>query len=437
MESPQQPLNFAELSPDGRLIAGAFTTWLLVYQVDHPETPPLRIAAHRGFVNFIRFSGDSSVLFSSGSERDCRSWNPLTGEMLGSFALGVSPRGDMAVSHDGAFAAAFDASDHLRVWETHSRNWLTRLGGPTNTVHCVRFSPDGTLLAAASADGAVNVWSTADHSLIWTSPHRPTALTALGFSPDGASLAVAGHDGLITISDSRTGDNPRQLATAPSMVTWLSYTPNSAGIAVAASDAAIHLFDARTGKETGSLTGHTARVVEAAFSPDGRSLAGVGADGLCIVWDWRIGAELLRLGEAGAAARAVCYSPDGSRIATGNDDWIIRIWDARAGGGGRCIQTLRDVKQHVFGLAFHPAGDILFSCCRDSVIQAWDVRTGRELASLDGHDGLVLSLAISPDGNSLATGSGDRTVGLWDLLYYQQHIRSSSPARQGQMANGK
>ena len=93
---------------------------------------------------------------------------------------------------------------------------------------------------------------------------------------------------------------------------------------------------------------------------------------------------------------------------------------------GACQRTLRDAKQHLFGLVYHPKQNLLFSCCRDSVIQVWDTRTGREVAALDGHDSFVLSLAISPDGCTLATGGGDRTVGMWDLRYYQTHVKGNA-----------
>jgi len=56
----------------------------------------------------------------------------------------------------------------------------------------------------------------------------------------------------------------------------------------------------------------------------------------------------------------------------------------------------------------------------------WDVESGSELAELEGHSDLVLSLAVSPDGKKLATASADRSVGLWDLEYYTRHIAGNA-----------
>ena len=48
-------------------------------------------------------------------------------------------------------------------------------------------------------------------------------------------------------------------------------------------------------------------------------------------------------------------------------------------------------------------------------VRIWDSETGEVLSTLEGHRGAVFSVSLSPDNTQLVTGSGDKTVRVWDL----------------------
>ena len=82
---------------------------------------------------------------------------------------------------------------------------------------------------------------------------------------------------------------------------------------------------------------------------------------------------------------------------------------------GNSIATLQGHADEVFSVSFSPDGTTLASGSADGTIKLWDVVKRQNIATLEGHTSWINSLAFSPDGKTLASGSLDGTVKLWDM----------------------
>jgi WD40 repeat protein/serine/threonine protein kinase len=78
------------------------------------------------------------------------------------------------------------------------------------------------------------------------------------------------------------------------------------------------------------------------------------------------------------------------------------------------LLTLKGHVAQVLSVAFSPDGQRIVSGSRDHTAKVWEAATGKELLTLTGHGSMIWSVAFSPDGQRIVTGSGDQTAKVWE-----------------------
>ena len=115
-----------------------------------------------------------------------------------------------------------------------------------------------------------------------------------------------------------------------------------------------------------------------------------------------------RLGKG--AINEIVYSPDGTRLAVASSIGIW-IYDAET---GEELDMFTGHFDSVSSVAFSPDGNTIASGSVDNTIRLYDAHTGETIHILIGHGSDVTSVAFSPDGNTIASASQDGTIRLWD-----------------------
>jgi regulation of enolase protein 1 (concanavalin A-like superfamily) len=96
---------------------------------------------------------------------------------------------------------------------------------------------------------------------------------------------------------------------------------------------------------------------------------------------------------------------------------MVKLWDAAT---GREVRTLQGHRGTVTSVAFSPDGQRLVTGSADRRAKLWDAATGREILTLQGHTAEVLCVGFSSDGRRIVTGSGDATAKVWEAATPEQ-----------------
>jgi WD40 repeat protein/transcriptional regulator with XRE-family HTH domain len=217
-------------------------------------------------------------------------------------------------------------------------------------------------------------------------------------------------------------------------VNAVAFNPSGTLLATASSDSTVRLWRVFDREPVATLTGHHGKVVTVAFSPDGRTLASAGSDGTVRLWDVATRRTVALLDGHLDSVRAVAFSPDGRFLASGCADGAIELWDVT---GRRVLADLAGHSGGVNTVAFAPDGGLLASGSSDRTVRLWDMSklttnlwgttSHQPLATLTGHTDVVLGVAFSLDGRTLASGGSDRTVRLWDTVSHQPRAVLTGP----------
>lgn len=303
-----------------------------------------------------------------------------------------------------------------------------------SVVCCVRFSHDGKYVATG-CNRSAQIFDVVTGQKVCVLQDESVDsvgdlyIRSVCFSPDGRFLATGAEDKLIRVWDIASRTIRNTFAGHEQDIYSLDFARDGRTIASGSGDRTVRLWDIEAGQNVLTLSIEDG-VTTVAISPDTKFVAAGSLDKSVRVWDAVTGYLVERLeGPDGHkdSVYSVAFAPNGKDLVSGSLDKTIKMWElvAPRGGhpnnapkGGRCIKTFEGHKDFVLSVALTPDGNWVLSGSKDRGVQFWDPRTGNTQLMLQGHKNSVISVAPSPSGGSFATGSGDMRARIWSYKPY-------------------
>ena len=371
---------------------------------------------HNGEVMDIEFSPDGNWVVSTGQDSTARVAQTRSGGQKYSITHGDWVE-DITFGPDSSWFVTVSDDNTVRVIDTATGQERLRMAH-ANFVQKVRVSSDGQWIATTGYDKTLRIWDAASGAEVMQIPLDGIG-SSIRFNKESTRLIVGDTDGRISLWDisqlkARTG-----FAQFSEYVNEAHFSPNGQWIAANTDDRKIWTIPSdqigNTPDNRAVVTATQGLTSELAISPDSNWIAAVENDENIVSYNRVVvssldGKKKNFLYHDGILIDAVAFTPDSRQIVTADENGIINIWDVES--GEKLYNFTTD--GIILSLAVSPNGKYLAAGIEESnSTRVWDLATRTQIAELP-QIGRIKSLQFSRSGDVLATGSSETTVYLWN-----------------------
>ncbi len=371
---------------------------------------------HNGEVIDLEFSPDGNWVVSAGQDSTARSVQTRSGGQKYSIKHGDWVE-DITFGPDSSWFVTVSDDNTVRVVDTATGQERLRMVH-ANFVQKVRVSRDGQWIATTGYDKTLRIWDAASGAETMQIPLDGIGST-IRFNRDATRLIVGDYNGHVMLWDISELKARKGFQQFSEFLNETRISPDGKWLAANTDDRNVWRIDLDgSGNPVGEpkiIAATQGLTSNLAISADSKWVAVVEndeniADYNRVVLASAEGGTALFLSHDKQVITSTTFTPDSKNVVTADEKGIINIWDV---GTGEKVNTLV-ADGIILSLAVSPNGNYLAAGIEEtnhSIV--WDLNTKSQLKTLD-QIGRIESVHFSNDGRLLATGSSETTVSIWN-----------------------
>ncbi len=413
--------------PDGTLVA---TSDEGMIKTVTPQGNEKQVSLNSIYATSVAYSPSRKLLAVGGSDGFIYFYDPST------LKSSLSPIEAHTLSLTGLvftdkYLISSSADSTVKVWDIDRRAPDRTFNSTYGEIYSVAVSPDGDFVAAGTDNGQLIIWNIPENKLISVHSRQYGGwVTSLNFTPDGKYLISTGFNGVVHYWDAQNGG----LIWEGDIGEIIAVSPDGKYLASGGGRDSIIIYKLRTGEKVAAIPTPGNLIFIIKFSPDGSYIAFGGMRRPLSVYrtsDWQPAIGKMLGDQMGARSCEFV----GDRIAVGGFDGKIYVYDLKTGNE---ILSWQGHDNAVTSLIYNDGR--LFSTSRDGHLKIWDIKTGKLQRDIAAFNRNITSMAVLPNGAAVFTVSLNGKIKVWnpgngklikEISGYQDGIPSLAMSRDG------
>jgi WD40 repeat protein/serine/threonine protein kinase len=426
-EAQPSGINSICLSTDNRLaLSGTWGKTLILWEVSTGKY--LRtFADHTGQVNSVCLSTDSHIALSGSDDNTVKLWEVSTGKCLRTFKGHRDQINSVCLSTDSHIALSGSDDNTVKLWEVSTGKCLRTFKGHRDQINSVCLSTDSRFALSGSRDNTVKLWEVSTGQCLRTFEGHQDQVNSVCLSSDSQFVLSGSDDSTLKLWAMDTGLCLHTTEEEISGVYSICLSTDSRFALSGNRDNTVKLWEIATGRCLRTFQGHTSLVTSVCLSADGQFAVSSEIEHATVRM-WAISGWTNRYVAPMMLSRVMATET----VLSLNQVYEQELAKAKAAWQqGKYVVTAQHIRQARSQPGYSRSKDAFDFWNRLYIHLPCKALNGSwESSTLNGHISRISSLSVSQNGRFILSGSGDKTLKLWEIET-RQCIRTFSGHKEG------